>query len=129
MRSLLTLFAALTLTTYTYAPQAPDQSTSPFRTLDDRFAPPHFSSVTEWQKRAAYLREHVLESAGLFGRLRDARRQDTSPAVLADELVELALAAGTRDNSTVVVVRCLCPARKESIWKKDILAWMKRKPA
>ena len=69
----------------------------------------------------------VLESAGLFGRLRDARRQDTSPAVLADELVELALAAGTRDNSTVVVVRCLCPARKESIWKKDILAWMKRK--
>jgi len=71
----------------------------------------------------------VLESAGLFGRLRDARRQGTSPAVLADELVDLALAAGTRDNSTVVVVRCLCPARKESIWKKDILAWMKRKPA
>jgi serine/threonine protein phosphatase PrpC len=71
----------------------------------------------------------VLESAGLFGRLREARRQGTPPDVLAEELVELALAGGTRDNSTVVVVRCLCPTRKESIWKKDILAWMKRKPA
>jgi len=70
----------------------------------------------------------VLESAGLFGRLRDARRQATVPDALAEELVELALAAGTRDNSTVVVVRCLCPPRKESIWKKDILAWMKGKP-
>ena len=71
----------------------------------------------------------VLESAGLFARLREARRQAGSPAVLADELVDLALGAGTRDNSTVVVVRCLHATRKESIWKKDILAWMKRKPA
>ena len=71
----------------------------------------------------------VLESAGLFGRMREARRQATAPEVLAEELVALALAGGTRDNSTVVVVRCLVPASpKESIWKKDILAWMKRKP-
>lgn len=68
----------------------------------------------------------VLESAGLFGRLRDARRQATAPDVLAEELVELALSAGTRDNSTVVVARCVGPAPKESIWKKDILGWMKR---
>lgn len=70
----------------------------------------------------------VMESAGLFGRMRDARKQNTPPDVLAEELVALALAGGTRDNSTVVVVRCLCPPPKESIWKKDILSWMKRKP-
>jgi serine/threonine protein phosphatase PrpC len=71
----------------------------------------------------------VVESAGLFGRLREARRQGTPPDVLAEELVALALAGGTRDNSTVVVVRCLCPApTTKSMWKKDILAWMKRKP-
>ena len=70
----------------------------------------------------------VMESAGLFGRMRDARRQNTPPHVLAEELVALALAGGTRDNSTVVVVRCLCPPPKDSIWKKDILAWMRRKP-
>jgi PPM family protein phosphatase len=71
----------------------------------------------------------ALESSGLFARMREARRLGTAPDVLAEELVEKALAGGTRDNSTVVVVRCLCPTRKESIWKKDILAWMKRKPA
>ncbi len=71
----------------------------------------------------------VLESAGFFARLREARRHGTPPDALAEELVEMALAAGTRDNATAVVVRCLCPARKRSIWKKDILAWMKRKPA
>ena len=71
----------------------------------------------------------ALESAGLFGRMREARKQATKPDVLAEELVSLALAGGTRDNSTVVIVRCLCPApKRDSIWKKDILAWMKRKP-
>jgi protein phosphatase len=69
----------------------------------------------------------AVDSASLFARLRDARRQGTAPDVLAEELVELALANGTRDNATAVVVRCLAPAHKESIWKKDILAWMKRK--
>ena len=37
-----------------------------YRTLDDRFAPPHFSSVQEWNARKAYLREHILASAGLL---------------------------------------------------------------
>jgi serine/threonine protein phosphatase PrpC len=68
-----------------------------------------------------------VDSGSLFARLRDARRNATPPDVLAEELVELALANGTRDNATAVVVRCLAAARKESIWKKDILAWMKRK--
>ena len=44
------------------APAAP----SIYRTLDDRFAPPHFSSAGEWNARRAYLREHVLASAGLL---------------------------------------------------------------
>jgi dienelactone hydrolase len=37
-----------------------------YRTLNDRFEPPHFSSVEAWKPRAAYLREHVLSSAGLL---------------------------------------------------------------
>src|SRR5262249_44828048 len=41
----------------------------------------------------------ALESAGLFARLREARRQVTPPDALAEELVSMALAAGTRDNS------------------------------
>jgi PPM family protein phosphatase len=69
----------------------------------------------------------AVDSGSLFARLRDARRQGTAPDVLAEDLVELALANGTRDNATAVVVRCVAAARKESIWKKDILAWMKRK--
>jgi len=44
--------------------QAP--AASIYRTLDDRFAPPHFSSAGEWNARRAYLREHVLASAGLL---------------------------------------------------------------
>jgi hypothetical protein len=39
---------------------------SPYRTLDDRFAPPKYTSASEWNGRAAYLREHVLASAGLL---------------------------------------------------------------
>lgn len=37
-----------------------------YRTLDDRFAPPRFASAQEWAARKAYLREHVLASAGLL---------------------------------------------------------------
>ena len=39
---------------------------SRYRTLDDRFAPPEFSNAEAWNVRAAYLREHVLASAGLL---------------------------------------------------------------
>jgi hypothetical protein len=37
-----------------------------FRTLDDRFSPPAFTSRAAWASRATYLREHVLASAGLL---------------------------------------------------------------
>src|SRR5882757_8356980 len=40
--------------------------TPQYRTLDDRFAPRAYSSLADWQPRAAYLREHILASAGLL---------------------------------------------------------------
>jgi len=36
-----------------------------YRTLNDRFAVPRYS-LPDWQRRAAYLREHILASAGLL---------------------------------------------------------------
>jgi hypothetical protein len=45
---------------------APVQAAGQFRTHNDRFAPPHFTSRADWDRRAAYLREHVLASAGLL---------------------------------------------------------------
>jgi hypothetical protein len=39
---------------------------APYRTLDDKFAPPAFTDVAQWNARAAYLREHILASAGLL---------------------------------------------------------------
>ena len=37
-----------------------------YRTLDDRFSGPAFTTRAEWDQRAAYVREHVLASAGLL---------------------------------------------------------------
>jgi hypothetical protein len=37
-----------------------------YRTLDDRFVVRHPASLEEWRVRAAYLREHILASAGLL---------------------------------------------------------------
>jgi hypothetical protein len=72
----------------------------------------------------------ALESAGLFGRMREARKQATPPGRPGRGARSRSpWPAAPEDNSTVVVVRCLCPRpSRESIWKKDILAWMKRKP-
>lgn len=39
---------------------------APYRTLNDTFAPPQFTSLGEWQPRAAYVREHILASTGLL---------------------------------------------------------------
>jgi hypothetical protein len=39
---------------------------SPYRTLDDRFDPPHYTTSEAWNARAASVREHVLASAGLL---------------------------------------------------------------
>jgi dienelactone hydrolase len=38
----------------------------PYRTLNDTFDAPHYTSAEEWTRRAAYLREHILASAGLL---------------------------------------------------------------
>ena len=38
----------------------------PYRTLDDKFAPPKFTDAAQWKARAAYLREHMLATAGLL---------------------------------------------------------------
>ena len=37
-----------------------------YRTLNDKFAPPKYGSFEAWKVRAAYLREHILASAGLL---------------------------------------------------------------
>jgi hypothetical protein len=37
-----------------------------YRTLNDRFPGPVFKTRAEWEQRAAYVREHVLASAGLL---------------------------------------------------------------
>jgi hypothetical protein len=39
---------------------------TPYRTLNDTFDPPKFTDSAQWQRRAAYLREHILASAGLL---------------------------------------------------------------
>ncbi|PYR60820.1 MAG: hypothetical protein DMF85_03970 [Acidobacteria bacterium] len=39
---------------------------APYRTLNDRFAPPVVPSLDVWKTRATYLREHILASAGLL---------------------------------------------------------------
>jgi hypothetical protein len=64
------LIAAGLLTAVVAAAQSPSAqppaARSAYRTLDDRFAPPTFTSASEWNTRAAYLREHILASAGLL---------------------------------------------------------------
>jgi dienelactone hydrolase len=37
-----------------------------YRTLNDTFAPPAFTDAAAWQRRAAFLREHILATAGLL---------------------------------------------------------------
>jgi hypothetical protein len=39
---------------------------APYRTLNDTFEAPRQQSAGEWQRRAAYLREHILASSGLL---------------------------------------------------------------
>ena len=46
--------------------QAADLPQAPYRTLNDRYSPPANASLDEWTRRSAYIREHVLASAGLL---------------------------------------------------------------
>ena len=55
------LTASMILAGSPLAQQAP-----PYRTLNDTFPPPRFTDAAEWKKRATYLREHVLATAGLL---------------------------------------------------------------
>jgi hypothetical protein len=41
-------------------------SQSAYRTLNDRFPPPRYTDRAAWDARAAYVRQHVLASAGLL---------------------------------------------------------------
>lgn len=46
--------------------RADDRVAAGYRTHEDRLAMPRYVSPAEWQRRAAWLREHVLASAGLL---------------------------------------------------------------
>jgi hypothetical protein len=59
MRAKTTLIAAALLI-------LPALAGAQYRTLNDRFAPPVFTARAEWESRAAWLREHILASAGLL---------------------------------------------------------------
>jgi len=61
MRKLLAVGLTVLLVAAALGAQQP-----PYRTLDDKFTPPTFTDAGQWNTRAAYLREHVLASAGLL---------------------------------------------------------------
>lgn len=42
------------------------QAAPQYRTLNDRFEPPRFTTLEAWNARASYLRQHILASAGLL---------------------------------------------------------------
>jgi hypothetical protein len=62
-------------------PQDTAASTHRYRTLNDRFVVRHPSSLEEWRTRAAWLREHILASAGL---LPMPERTPLNPAVFGE---------------------------------------------
>src|SRR6266850_2171942 len=47
-------------------PIAGQSRAAPYRTLNDRLKPREYATLDEWQRRASYLRDHVLASAGLL---------------------------------------------------------------
>src|SRR5215218_684421 len=65
MRHVVIAFIALTCVTAAAGTSA-RQARAPYRTLDDRFEGPRLSTMEAWKPRAAYVREHVLASAGLL---------------------------------------------------------------
>ncbi len=63
MRQLMMASAVLAIVTGGAATGA---QRAPYRTLDDTFTPPAFTSRAEWDQRAAHIRELILASAGLL---------------------------------------------------------------
>ena len=59
-------FATIAIVTCLTTGSAISALQAPYRTLDDTFAPPKITSLEAWKPRAAYLKEHILESAGLL---------------------------------------------------------------
>jgi hypothetical protein len=64
MRSFLSISSIVL--TLLVAAAAPIARQAPYRTLNDTFAPPNHASLDAWKTRAAYLREHILATAGLL---------------------------------------------------------------
>lgn len=58
--------AAIALTASLMVAASPLARQAPYRTLDDKYTPPRFTDAAAWKKRAEYLREHILASAGLL---------------------------------------------------------------
>ena len=56
-----------------------------YRTLNDTFAPPKFTSADEWKRRAAYLRDHILATAGL---LPQPRKTPLNPVIFGNLAAE-----------------------------------------
>jgi len=46
--------------------RADERAAVSYRTYEDRLAVPRYASPREWQRRATYLREHILASSGLL---------------------------------------------------------------
>jgi hypothetical protein len=59
------LAGALTVVAVVAAGQVTFAQRKPYRTLNDTFTPPQFTSVEEWNARATHIKELILASAGL----------------------------------------------------------------
>ena len=60
------IVGVLALTAVLMAEQVSYAQGKRYRTLDDTFAPPQFTSLDEWNRRAAHIRALILASAGLL---------------------------------------------------------------
>jgi hypothetical protein len=59
-------FVALTLAALVAGTPAVLAQPKPYRTLNDTFPAPQFTSADEWNRRAAHIKDLILESAGLL---------------------------------------------------------------
>ena len=57
--------AACAIAVFTFGLGLTAQQAS-YRTLNDKFAPPASTTLEAWKSRSAYLKDHILSSAGLL---------------------------------------------------------------